>query len=236
MPTTVAVEAIPTLDLCSLPPDERPKRVLEAFDRLTPGERLVLAGADWGGELLRQLQSERRGLFEWSVLSSRPGERRVELARRADSAPAMRTVDEALSWDHDRLDALEREAFGRRAAGDFESAAEIFSGFAAGLRRHIRFEEEILFPAFETRAGIPPTAGPTAVMRVEHREIEELIGLIEAGMADPGSKVEALRLRLHDVLGDHNLKEEQVLYPTTDELLGEKEADALVARIQRFDG
>ena len=73
-------------------------------------------------------------------------------------------------------------------------------------------------------------------MRVEHREIEELIGLIEAGMADPGSKVEALRLRLHDVLGDHNLKEEQVLYPTTDELLGEKEADALVARIQRFDG
>jgi hypothetical protein len=38
------------------------------------------------------------------------------------------------------------------------------------------------------------------------------------------------------VLGDHNLKEERVLYPTTDRILGAEESDALVARIQRFGG
>jgi hemerythrin superfamily protein len=53
-------------------------------------------------------------------------------------------------------------------------------------------------------------------------------------MSDPEASVEPLRHRLHAVLGDHNFKEEQVLYPTTDQVLGEKEADALVARIQRY--
>ena len=234
MTTAVSAETNRTLDLCSLPPDERPILVLESFDRLSPGERLVLVGADWRGDVLRRLQSERRGLFEWSVLASQPGERRIELARRADAPSPLRGVNEALSWDHDRLDALENAAFASRAAGDFSKAAELYSEFAAGLRRHIGFEEEILFPAFEDRAGFPAAAGPTAVMRTEHRQIEELLARIEDRMSDPDASVDPLRHRFHAVLGDHNFKEEQVLYPTTDEVLGERDADALVARIQRF--
>ena len=81
---------------------------------------------------------------------------------------------------------------------------------------------------------MPPTAGPTAVMREEHREIEALLQKIEAGIAEKDAPVDALRRSLHAVLGDHNLKEEQVLYPTTDELLGPEKADQLVERIQRF--
>jgi regulator of cell morphogenesis and NO signaling len=233
MTTAVSTETHRILDLCSLPPDERPARVLEAFDRLSPGEKLTLVGTDWRGDVLRRLQSERRGLFEWSVLASQPGERRIDLARRSEEAP-LRGVNEALSWDHDRLDALENDAFASRAAGDFRRAAELYSEFASGLRRHIGFEEEILFPAFEDRAGFPAAAGPTAVMRTEHRQIEELLARIEDRMSDPEASVDPLRHRFHAVLGDHNFKEEQVLYPTTDQVLGEKEADALVARIQRY--
>jgi hemerythrin superfamily protein len=71
-------------------------------------------------------------------------------------------------------------------------------------------------------------------MRVEHREIQELLQRIEAGIGDSASPVEDLRRRFHAVLGDHNIKEEEVLYPGTDEILGAEEADRLVARIQRF--
>jgi hypothetical protein len=36
------------------------------------------------------------------------------------------------------------------------------------------------------------------------------------------------------VLGDHNVKEEEILYPGTDEILGAEDADRLVSRIQRY--
>ena len=224
------------LDLRDLSPAERPARALASFDALVPGQALVLIAADGVNDLLGRLQSERRGLFEWSVLSAGPPAWRIELARRAEDADALRGVNEALSWDHDRLDALEQAAFKRRAAGDFRSAVELYAEFAAGLRRHIGFEEGILFPTFEERTGFPPTAGPTAVMRAEHREIQELLGEIETGIADAAAPVEALRRRFHAVLGDHNVKEEEVLYPGTDEMLGAEEADRLVAKIQKYGG
>jgi iron-sulfur cluster repair protein YtfE (RIC family) len=159
----------------------------------------------------------------------------IRSAVETEAAP-LRTVTETLSRDHDRLDALEEAAFAQRSAGDFPMACALYEEFAAGLRRHIGFEEEILFPAFEQRTGIPPTAGPTAVMRVEHREIEDLLKRICAGMADAEAPAEALRRRFHAVLVDHNIKEERVLYPTTDRLLGPEDSDALVASIQRFTG
>ena len=103
--------------------------------------------------------------------------------------------------------------------------------FELGLRRHIGFEEEILFPGFEAGTGMSPQAGPTAVMRIEHREIERLLEAIRgalAGIADPLP----LRTELHRVLAAHNMKEEQVLYPMTDRALGPEESDILVSRIQ----
>jgi uncharacterized protein (DUF2249 family)/hemerythrin-like domain-containing protein len=222
------------LDLRSIPVGERPLHVLTAFDRLATGDTLAVTAGDAGGDLLRCLQEKRRGLFEWSLLRPGPPSWTIAIARRSAPPGAARGINEALSWDHDRLDALEAAAFQKRAEGDFQSASDNYAAFAAGLRRHIAFEEQVLFPAFEEMTGMPPTAGPTAVMREEHREIEALIGQIEAGIADRAVPVEMLRRSLHDVLGEHNFKEEEILYPTTDQLLGTDKADELVKRIQRF--
>lgn len=54
----------------------------------------------------------------------------------------------------------------------------------------------------------------------------------EIGVADSGA--EGTRTRLHAILGEHNMKEERILYPHTDRALGPQEADALVAGIQAF--
>ena len=234
MTTAIIVER--PLDLRSVAPGERPARVLAAFEALAPGETLVLVGGDAGGDVLRSLQNERRGLFEWSVLEPGPAIWRIAIARRAGAAGPLRGVNEALSWDHDRLEAIEEAAFRKRAVGDLQGAYELYAGFAAGLRRHIGFEEELLFPALEEHTGFPPTAGPTAVMRAEHSEIKELLDRIEVGIGDAAAPVEELRSSFHAVLREHNFKEEEVLYPGADELLGAEEADRLVGEIQRFGG
>jgi iron-sulfur cluster repair protein YtfE (RIC family) len=121
-----------------------------------------------------------------------------------------------------------------RSAGDLQAAYDLYAEFAAGLQRHIGFEEDLLFPAFEAGTGMPPTAGPTAVMRAEHREILELLERIAAGIGDAAARVEPLRERFHAVLGDHNLKEEHILYPGTDDMLGSEGADRLVQQIQSY--
>ncbi len=232
MSSTVA--AASQLDLRGIDLAQTGTTLFTAFDSLLAGEKLFLLVGNPGGNLLRRLQSERRGLFEWSLLGSGPPVWRVEIARREAPTGGKRAVFEALAWDHDRLDALEEAAFQSRAKGDREASRELYAAFAAGLRRHIGFEEELLFPAFEQGTGMPPTLGPTAVMRSEHREIRDLLDRIEAGIADEVAPVEELRRRFRAVLADHNLKEEQILYPTTDDLLGAEKADELVSRIQLY--
>jgi len=204
---------------------------LAEFDRLRPGETVTLL-QNRPGDLLEQLQHGRRGQFEWSPVSEDSRTVKVELFRRDAERGSLRGVNEALSWDHDRLDALEARAFAARATGDLDEAKAIYAVFAHGLRRHIRFEEEILFPEFETRAGFSPESGPTAVMRDEHREILRCLDRIEAGISDPSANVDTPRHALHSVLGNHNLKEENIVYPLTDQALTAAERDGLVARMQ----
>jgi len=219
------------IDLQGARGEEPRGSLLAAFDALSPGESLVVMGTGDPGELLQLLKTDRKGAFEWSPLGSGSAGFRVEVTRRAAEEGAKRAITEALGFDHDRLDALEKSAFQRFAAGDVAGAQAVWAEFSFGLRRHIRFEEEILFPVFEEKTGLPSTHGPTGVMRVEHREIEGLIEAIGRAFAGEGS---ALRLRseLQRVLGEHNMKEERMLYPGTDQCLDPEERDALVARIQ----
>lgn len=222
------------LDAAELTAREAAEECLERFDALAAGERMILVTKDAGSGVLERLQAERPGSFEWSPIEAGPPVWRTEIERRVKPG-ARREVLEALAWDHDRLDALEAEAFRARSAGDLQTAFDLYARFAAGLRRHIGFEEAILFPAFEAASGTPANCGPTAVMRVEHREIEDLLDQIAGGIGDAASEPEQLRARFHAVLVDHNAKEEQVLYPTTDYLLGAETSDRLVRKIQAFE-
>ncbi len=79
------------------------------------------------------------------------------------------TISHYYAADHDRLD----ELFGRFQSSkqsDRTVARHLFAEFKAGLERHIAWEEDLLFPLFEAHTGMH-AAGPTAVMRDEHRQI-----------------------------------------------------------------
>ena len=220
------------IDVRELEGPDHCQAVLGAFDLLAPGEALVVVSDHAPRKLLRHLQADRKGEFEWSPLEAGPGHFRTEIARRDAKRQALRGVSEALAWDHDRLEAIEDRAFRLYAAGDTTAARTAWAEFDLGLRRHIRFEEDILFPTFERVTGMPPGAGPTLVMRIEHLRIEELLAAIGGALHGAGTSPLLLRSELHRVLGEHNEKEELVLYPMTDQSLGAAESDALVAQIQ----
>ncbi len=221
-----------SVDTQTLPLSERAGRILSVFDSLSPGEEFEFASGVPPRRLLGQFQSERKGLFEWSPLEQGPEIWWIELSRRAASLGSQRQVAEALAWDHDRLDALESLAIGARSAGDFDAATADYARFACGLKRHIRFEEDVLFPRFEQEAGLDPSCGPTAVMRFEHGELLLLLESTAAAIGQPDSAVVSLRRRFHEVIGEHNEKEELILYPGIDHVVGPEESDALVARFQ----
>jgi regulator of cell morphogenesis and NO signaling len=140
------------------------------------------------------------------------------------------SITRYLSWDHDRLDGLLDQTTRRVETGDFGEARSIFSAFDEGLRRHIRLEEELLFPLFEARTGM--RRGPTAVMRTEHRAIEAELSRMARGLEAGDSSDYATGLaNLYCVLGPHNVKEEQVLYPTTDDMLDALERREFITRL-----
>ena len=226
-----AVDTPEILD-CALTPAGWPEAVLEAFDALAPGQRLRLRCPQAPGSALQELRRERRGAFEWSPVREGPASWQIDLERRAAPVGSIREVTEALVWDHARLDALEAAAFEERSRGRLPRAREIFTDFAHGLRRHIDFEEQLLFPEFEKRCHLAGDNGPTAVMRAEHREIAGLLIVMEREIDDPEAPIELSRAQLRLIQRDHDLKEERILYPALDRLLDEQEGDEMVARIQ----
>lgn len=209
--------------------------LLPLVDALAPGQLLTLRlSQESARALLATLTVERKGLFEWSPEPD--GDTvRVDVLRRDATPGSRRGVFEALCWDHARIDAFEQAAFAARAAGDPEAARALFERFARNLFRHIGFEEDLLFPALESAAGLPRHAGPTAVMRAEHIEIRAAVQLIRAAIGDPSAEAVRLRERLHGTLGPHGVKEERILYPMIDRVLSGPGSDELVAAIQAYE-
>jgi iron-sulfur cluster repair protein YtfE (RIC family) len=135
------------------------------------------------------------------------------------------TITAFYEEDHDRLDELFK-TFQRLKRSDFAKAKEAFKEFKVGLRRHIVWEEDLLFPLWEEKTGMSD-GGPTFVMRHEHRQIGQLLESIHDKVArqDPDSDQEEQLLL--NVLSSHNMKEERVLYPSIDNVISAEERDTV---------
>jgi iron-sulfur cluster repair protein YtfE (RIC family) len=135
-----------------------------------------------------------------------------------------------MSKDHDSLDNLFEE-FNKLRKSDISRAKPLFLNFSAGLQAHIAWDEDILFPIFERETGMRD-AGPTAVMRMEHGQIknflEDISGKVLAGELDG---IDELGTKLLQVLGSHNMKEENILYPAIDDLTNEQEKKQAIERM-----
>jgi iron-sulfur cluster repair protein YtfE (RIC family) len=127
-----------------------------------------------------------------------------------------RLISDFFEEDHDRLDDLYKN-YQKAKETDLSNAKEQFEAFQSGLQRHIRYEEEVLFPMFENRTGMF-TSGPTAVMREEHRQIKGHLQSIYQKLLNNDANSYFEEGRLLTVLSIHNQKEEEILYPAIDRM------------------
>ena len=127
----------------------------------------------------------------------------------------MTTITDFMQNHHKECDELLVNAETAASQEDWPSAEQSWSGFSQELNSHIGDKEEgILFPAIENKIG---PMGPTQVMRGEHEQIRALVAQIDQTIA---SKDKPQTLGLIDTLmiliQQHNMKEEQILYPMMD--------------------
>lgn len=142
------------------------------------------------------------------------------------------SIKSFFSADHDRLDKLFKE-WQTKKYEDFASAKNAFREFLIGLRRHIEWEEKVLFPAFERKTGMTEQ-GPTAVMRYEHKEIKRILESIHDYVRNSNPNTGDLEEELLSVLSGHNEKEEEILYPAIDNVTDERERQEMFAAIHRI--
>ncbi|MFH1604440.1 MAG: hemerythrin domain-containing protein [Pseudomonadota bacterium] len=130
----------------------------------------------------------------------------------------MRLPTQILPEHHRHCDDLfvsAEEAVQRR---DWDAAEKSFALFHSQMRAHFKAEEEMLFPAFEAATGM--SAGPTQMMRYEHEQMRSLLSqLAEACTAHDGEGYAGAAETLLMLMQQHNMKEENILYPMCDQAL-----------------
>jgi len=116
---------------------------------------------------------------------------------------------------------------------NLDLAANAWQKFDDGMRRHFAMEEEVIFPAFESRSDMGG-GGPTAMMRMEHQQMRGLLDQIGAAI-DSGDTGEALDLgdTLLMVIQQHNVKEEGMLYPMAENMLAGEWAE-LAGQLEKY--
>lgn len=134
--------------------------------------------------------------------------------------------------DHRRCDDLWSAVEAAADGGSVDPARAAWSAFSHAMLRHLSMEEEVLFPAFEEATGM--RGGPTAVMRMEHTQMRQVLGQIGLaadqgdlqGMLDHGDTLMML-------IQQHNVKEEGMLYPMASQALAGQAAEIL-ARLSAY--
>lgn len=147
---------------------------------------------------------------------------------------AIMNTTSALPTHHKHCDELFAAAELAASKGRWVDCRHAFESFRKELTAHFATEEEVLFPAFEAESG--SLNGPTRMMRLEHAQMNSLIdeGEQAAAAADANAFFGALETLLI-LMQQHNMKEENILYPMCDQALAGRELDldrALAVRLR----
>ena len=135
----------------------------------------------------------------------------------------MPSIVEFMTRDHRHCDDSYAAAEEDVAAGRWDDAAQKWTAFRHAFDTHLAREEDILFPAFEAQTG--NTQGPTAVMRMEHEQMRSVVAEMNDAFAGKDSDTFlGLAETLMILTQQHNMKEEQILYPMSDQVLGASES------------
>jgi regulator of cell morphogenesis and NO signaling len=144
------------------------------------------------------------------------------------------TLATALEREHREIDEA-IEAF--LASGEDGGRLESLTQAMQALRRHIFLEEEFLFPPLCDTGPLHDAglAAPVLVMLREHGELWRTMESIERELGEDEAQL-SLQARCKLLLAQldrHNSKEEPILYPHSDSVLGAPASAELKAFLER---
>jgi hemerythrin-like domain-containing protein len=144
------------------------------------------------------------------------------------------TITGFMDAEHNRLRDLWEQTTAALKAEEFGRLHDLARDLIAAVKRHISTEEQILFPAIESKSK---NNEPTNAMRLEHRQMEHMLEqlkpLLTVAELWTGIKaVEGQEIEPGALIRSHENKEHDVLYPLADRLLGAEEARGLVTRMR----
>ncbi len=132
--------------------------------------------------------------------------------------------------DHRMCDDFYTKSENALSAKETEQAKEFFETFYRATNHHFDMEERELFIAFEQRTGM--MGGPTQMMRYEHQQLRSLLESMKSALNENRHNDffgigESMRIMLQQ----HNMKEEQMLYPMMDRAL-EDSAGEMIQKLK----
>lgn len=144
----------------------------------------------------------------------------------------MNQITNFMSNDHRHCDELFAAAEEAAGNGNLVACRSRFQTFLAAMTQHFAMEEQALFPAFEEASG--NTMGPTRVMRLEHQQMRDVLAaLADALAAEDLEEYLGEAETLLILMQQHNIKEEQMLYPMSDQFLGNS-GDAVIQAMREL--
>ena len=144
----------------------------------------------------------------------------------------MASISDFFSAQHRACDRAFEQMEEAVSRNDWPQAEALYQELSRDTLQHFSNEEEGLFPLFEEKTGMQ--AGPTQVMRGEHVELRELLQRMgDAVQARDREEVLGTAETFFLFLQQHNVKEEQVLYPMADQAL-QGSLQELAAKVPGF--
>ncbi|MDP3539809.1 MAG: hemerythrin domain-containing protein [Azonexus sp.] len=130
----------------------------------------------------------------------------------------MTSIRSFMTDNHRHCDDLFAKAEQAIAKNNLDAARAAFGHFRGAMLAHFDCEEKTLFPTFEAKTGI--SMGPTQVMRLEHVQMRSLlddaVDALKTGNTDDYlGQADTLLIMMQQ----HNMKEENILYPMCDQHL-----------------
>lgn len=134
--------------------------------------------------------------------------------------------------DHRACDHLYTEAENALADKKIDEAKTLFDQFYRATNHHFDMEERELFITFEKRTGM--MGGPTQMMRYEHQQLRaQLKSMLKALTEGKYDDFFGIGESFMIMLQQHNMKEEQMLYPMIDRALAD-DAEIMIQTLKEM--
>lgn len=143
-------------------------------------------------------------------------------------------IQESMCETHERLE-QQLINYRRLRPSNVAEAKAAFFAYYDRLKKHIAWEEDVLFPVFLKKAQWHDS-GPIDMMRYEHRQIVAVLDIIYDKLMRNDLNVADDERKLEITLSLHTGKEEHILYPIIERLLTEEEADRIAAQAEDLMG